>query len=52
MKNEKFIQVLVDEETHKQYRGLLKRRGRGERIKYICGDMVNKAMKRQLVKEK
>lgn len=51
MKNNKFIQVLVDEETHKEFRGILKKRGRGERVKYVCGDVVNKAMKRTIEKE-
>lgn len=44
----KYIQILVDEETHKKYRGMLKRRRRGECVKYLVGDAATSFMRRKI----
>lgn len=51
MKKVKLINVLVDFKTHDEFKGLLKRRGRGERVKHILGDNATAKMKRILAAE-
>ena len=46
MKHEKYINILVDEATHKKFKGLLKRRRKGERVQYILGTLANDEMQR------
>lgn len=52
MKNDKLVNVLLDDETHRKFKACLRKRGKGERVKYVLGDSANKAMLRMIAKSK